>query len=186
MTMTTAEKDRASGAGRTLPGTRIATLFVNLNTFAALLTVGAALVGCFIPAIPDMLHYHIPLGLIAVVIGLFALVAAMFYLVVTGASIKEAVAGKGIARDYFERTKPLKKTLFPFCMMTVTLLIAMTVLGGAVHVGKVDWKAHLFFALATVVSYYCTIRKIKDVFQKDRELIADALEAIDAATPSSQ
>ncbi|TBR21236.1 MAG: hypothetical protein EPO63_08890 [Candidatus Nitrosotenuis sp.] len=180
------ERERRAGEGRTLPGTRIATLFVYLNTFAALLTVGAALIGFFVPAFPDMLHYHIPMGLLAAVIGLFGLVAAMFYLVVTGASIKEAVAGRGISKEYFLRTAPLKKTLFPFCMATITLLIAMTVLGGAVHVGKVDWKVHLFFALATVIAYYYTIRKMKDVFQKDRELIADVLEAIDASSPPPQ
>ncbi len=184
MTTPAAEENREGGAGRELPVTRIATLFVRLNTFAALLTAGAALIGSTVPVFPAMLYYHIPAGLIAAVFGLFSLVAAMFYLVVTGAGIKEAVVGKGIAREYFLRTKPLKKTLFPFCMTTIALLIAMTVLGGAVHVGKVDWKVHLFFALMTLASYYYTVRKIKDVFQKDRELIADVLDAIDAASAS--
>ncbi len=181
--MTAAEagkKEMANGAGRKLPAMRIASLFVNLNIFAALLTVGAIVLGFFVPVFPKILYCHIPVGLGAVILGLFALVAVMFYLIVTGASIKEAVMAKGLPAEYVQRGKPFKKTLFPFCMMTIMLLITMTVLGGAVHVGKVNKNFHLLFALVTAISYYYTIKKTKEVFQKDRELIADALDAIEA------
>lgn len=188
--MTTAHaagtKEMADGAGRKLPGMRIAALFVGLNTVAALLTVGAIVLGFFVPVFPAMLYYHIPAGLGAVILGLFALVAVMFYLVVTGAGIKEAVMAKGLPAEYFLRTKPLKKALFPFCMMTIALLITMTVLGGAVHMGKVDKDFHLIFALMTAISYYYTIKKTKEVFQKDAELIAEALDAIAANSPAGQ
>ena len=170
--------DMADHSGRKLPATRIASLFVGLNYFAAGLAAGAMLPGFLVPVFPRMLYYHIPLGLAAVVIGLFALVAAMFYLFVTGASIKEAVKERGLPAEYYRRSKPFKKTLFPFCMLTITLLITMTVLGGAVHAGKVNRNIHLFFALATAVSYYYTIKKMKEVFQKDTALIADALDAL--------
>lgn len=176
----------ADSAGRKLPATRIASLFVHLNTFAALLTVAAAVPGFFVPVFPEMLYFHIPLGLAAVVIGLFALVSVMFYLVVTGAGIKETVMGKGLPAEYFQRTKPFKKALFPFCMTTITLLIAMTVLGGAVHMEKANKNFHLTFALATAISYYYTIKKTKEVFKKDRELIADVLGAINAEPPAVQ
>lgn len=187
MTVSTAGKqEMARGAGRKLPAMRIASLFINLNIFAALLTVGAIVLGFFVPVFPALLYYHIPTGLGAVILGLFALVAVMFYLFVTGGSIKEAVTKSGLPVAYYHRTKPFKKALFPFCMTTITLLITMTVLGGAVHMGKVNRNFHLIFALVTAVSYYYTIKKTKEVFQKDAELIADALEAIGTRPPAVQ
>lgn len=179
-------KEMPINSGRKLPAMRIASLFVNLNVLAALLTVGAIVLGFFVPAFPEVLYYHIPVGLAAAVLGLFALVAVMFYLVVTGAGIKEAVMKGGLSAEYFQRTKPFKKELFPFCMMTITLFIAMTVLGAAVHVGKVNKNYHLFFALMTAISYGYTIKKTKEVFQKDRELIGSALDAIDARASGVQ
>lgn len=183
---TPGKKEMAHGAGRKLPAMRIASLFINLNIFAALLTVGAIVFGFFVPVFPELLYYHIPTGLGAVILGLFALVAVMFYLFVTGASIKEAVLKRGLPMAYYHRTKPFKKALFPFCMMTITLLITMTVLGGAVHMGKVNKDLHLIFALMTAISYYYAIKKTKEVFQKDAELIADALDAIAANPPAAQ
>lgn len=185
MTTMAGNGEMPCGAGRKLPAMRIASLFINLNIIAALLTLGAMVLGFFVPVFKAMLHYHIIAGLGAVVLGLFALVAVMFYLFVTGGSIKEAVMKSGLPVAYYHRTKPFKKALFPFCMMTITLLITMTVLGGAVHVGKVDKNIHLIFALVTALSYYYTIRKVKEVFKKDAELIADALDAIATYPPAN-
>lgn len=180
------KKKRVNGAGRKPPAMRIARLFINLNIFAALLTVGAIVLGSFVPVFPEVLYYHIPMGLGAVVIGLFSLVAAMFYLFVTSGSIKEAVMDGRIPAEYYQRTKPFKKALFPICMLTITLLITMTVLGGAVHVQKLHKYWHLVFALVTAVSYYYAIKKIKEVFQKDCELMAGALKAIDSKPSAVQ
>ncbi len=164
-----------------LPVTRIASLFMILNYLAAGLVALAMLLGFAVPLMPDLLYYHIPVGLGAAVLGLFALVSSMFYLIVSGTSIKEAVMTRGIAQEYFDRTKPFKKELFPYCMLTIVLLIAMTVLGAGVHTGVVNRNVHLFFAFATMAAYYYTIKKAGTVFQRNRELIADTLEAIHAA-----
>jgi len=146
---------------RTLPKTRIATAFIWLNTFSAALVAAAILFGLAVPMEGAPLHWHIGTGLAAVILGMFSLVAAMFYLVVTGKAIQHAVMDKKIPVELFHRTRDFKKKLFPLCMGTVILLITMTVLGAAVHTGKLSKYVHLGFALATLGLYVVTVRSIQ-------------------------
>ena len=99
--------------------------------------------------------------------------------------IKEAVQKRKISADLFGRTKQFKKELFPWCMGAIVLLITMTVLGGAVHVGKISKYVHLGFAALTLAVYWGAIKSMKRNFDLNRELIADTIDAVNALPASA-
>lgn len=167
---------------RKLPKTRIAAIFIGLNMFSAALVAAAIVFGLAVPMEGTPLHWHIATGLCAVVLGMFSLVAAMFYLVVTGNAIREAVKKQKLPAELFHRTRDFKAKLFPLCMGTIILLITMTVLGAAVHVEKVSKYVHLAFAIVTLVMYVFTIRSMKRNFHQNTVLVADTIDAVDAVT----
>lgn len=172
---------RAAGAGADLvpPKTRIASLFVGLNIFAAVLVGVTAALGPFISHNDSLFWFHLTSGLAAAVFGLFALVSAMFYLVVSGMGIREAVVGSKLPFDLFARTARLKAELFPWCVGAIVLLITMTVLGGGVHVKKVHRYYHLAFSVLLMLVYVKAIVKMKSCYARNAVLIAETLEAMD-------
>jgi len=103
----------------------------------------------------------------------------MFYLVTTGAAVKEAVVENELPKDLYYRTAALKKNLFPWCMAVIVLLICTTIIGGAAHTGKLDGKFHLGLAILTALVYLKTIARMKTDFLNNRMIMADVLLAIE-------
>jgi hypothetical protein len=163
-----------------VPRTRIASIFIYLNYFAAGILLLTTALGPLIPYFDNLFWFHLTSGLASAVIGLFALVSAMFYLVVSGMGIKEGVENYGLPKELFALTRQFKKELFPWCSATIVLLITMTVLGGGVHVKKVNKHVHLAFAVVTILAYVGTLRSIKSCYARNATLIGETLEAIEA------
>jgi hypothetical protein len=175
------ENKNAEVGGNAVPRTRIADLFININILAAVLVGITAVFGPLIQYNDTLFWWHLTFGLGAVVLGLFALVSAMFYLVVSGMGIREAVIKHKLDFALFARTRDFKKELFPWCSAAVVLLIVMTVLGGGVHVKKISKYYHLAFSVVTVAVYLYAIRAMKTNYQKNAQLIAETLDAVDMA-----
>ncbi|MBI3794922.1 MAG: hypothetical protein HY280_09380 [Nitrospinae bacterium] len=167
--------------GGELPKTRIAELFIGLNNICLVLISITALFGPAIRFNDTLFWYHLTFGLTTVAMGLFALVSAMFYLVVSGMGIREAVARHKLPPDLFARTRAFKSELFPWCMGAVVLLITMMALGGGVHRGWISKYYHLAFAIITIVVYLVAVRRMKTTFHKNTLLVVEVVEAIEKA-----
>jgi len=171
---------------RELPKTRIATLFITMNVLAIVLVAGACWTGFVIPPAEKEFIQHLALGLIASVLGLGGLVAAMFYLITTGSAVKQAVGDYKLDAENYRKTVLLKKRLFPLCMAVVILLIATTVLGGAVHVGNIDKSIHLYLALLSIILYIITVINIAKNFRTNRVIMADVISEIEQQEESKE
>jgi hypothetical protein len=169
----------ASGA-LAAPKTRIASLFIALNSLSAVLLAVAAALGPFVQYRGGLFWFHLTFGLGAAVLGLFSLVSAMFYLVVSGMGLREAVITHKLPVELFERTRKLKSGLFPWCVAGIIVLITMTVLGGGVHVKKIHKYYHLAFSVVTLAVYIGAIRSMKKYYALNGALIAETLAAMDA------
>ena len=167
---------------RELPSNRIATLFIYLNMFTVIMVCVSIIMGRLIGYGHVPVAYHIIVGLGTAVLGLFGLVAAMFYLITTGGSMKEALIANNLPLDVYKKTPKLKGKLFPWCMAVILLLIALPVLGGAVHVGKVESHVHLAVSVVTLLLYIQTVRVMKRTFHEDRLLMAEAIEVINSSS----
>jgi len=168
-------------SARTLPKTRIAVFFLWVNRFSFAVVLLAGLSGFVVGRFDLTVPLHIPMGLGAVFLGMFGLVAAMFYLITTGAAVKEAVISNNLPKELYARTAQLKKNLFPWCGATIVLLIMLAVVGGAIHVGIVPPYVHTLATLLVLAVYYKTNSRMKLDFQENREIMADALELMDRA-----
>jgi hypothetical protein len=162
-----------------VPKTRIASLFVGMNLVAAFMVAVTAALGPLIQYNDTLFWFHLTSGLGAAVLGLFGLVSAMFYLVVSGMGIREAVAANKLPFELFARTRQFKKELFPWCVGAIVLLITMTVLGGGVHVKKIHKYYHLAFSILTIAVYIGAIVKMKSCYARNAGLIAETLGAMD-------
>jgi hypothetical protein len=166
-------------SSRKLPQTRIATLFVGINWLSFALFVSMALLGIFVTPGDSLLLIHIVLGLTASMLGMFGLVGAMFYLITTGAAVREAVEEHGLSGELYQRTRQLKKDSFPWCMSAILVMLVTTVVGAGVQVEKIPGYVHLILSIATVVLYLKAIRQMKRDFYKNKIIMADVLDSID-------
>lgn len=163
---------------RDLPKTRIASLFIALNTFSFVLIFVAAIVGLLLRTSAVTMPMHISIGLIGSLTGLFALVAAMFYLITTGAAVREAVQENNLSMELYARTRQLKKETFPWCAAAIVLITLTTIFGAGTHVGKLPGYLHLGLAVLTLIAYAKTIRQIKKDFYKNKIIMADVLDCL--------
>lgn len=163
-----------------LPTARIASLLLWLNSLSLSFIVFSAVLGMFEDPAGNLLIYHIIAGFSACLLGLFGLVSAMFYLITTGAAVREALRGKKNSAGFNRRMANLKKNLFSWCMASIFLLLTATVVGGGVHVGKIPAYVHLALSIAVVFVYVKTVRRMKENFHENRVIMADALMALDS------
>jgi len=164
-----------------LPRTRIATIFIWFNSIIAFCVVLVTLHGFAADRADESIVLHVVSGLAVCIFGLGGIVAAMFYLVTTGAAVKEAVVENKLPKELYRRTAVLKKKLFPWCMAVIVLLIGTTIIGGAVHTGLLDAKYHMGLALLTAIVYFKAIARMKSDFLENRLIMADVLSAIDGS-----
>jgi len=174
------ETDTAGYRVCELPTARIASLLVWLNSLSLSIIVFSVALGMFVAPENSLLFHHVLTGFSACLLGMFGLVAAMFYIITTGAAIREALQEKKLSGDFNRRSANLKKNLFPWCMASITLLLTVTVVGGGVHVGKIPANVHLALSIAAVFAYVKTIRRMKENFHENRVIMADVLTALDS------
>ncbi|MFQ5432492.1 MAG: hypothetical protein ACE5EN_08305 [Nitrospinota bacterium] len=164
---------------RKLPQTRIATLFVGINWTSFALFVSMALFGVFVGPGNGLLPIHIAMGLATSLIGMFGLVGAMFYLITTGAAVREAVEEHNLPMELYARTRQLKKDTFPWCMAAILVMLVTTVVGAGVQVDKIPGYIHMVLAVITLIVYLKAILQMKKDFYKNRLIMADVLDSID-------
>lgn len=94
--------------------------------------------------------YHFLTGLFAAFLSVFAHIMTMFFFIGTGKMIREAVAEHHL--DPAHNAPPLrfKRLHFPLASLTVTATMAVPILGGALHAGKMPREAHLWTAVAAL------------------------------------
>ena len=121
---------------------------------------------------------HIYMALFAASLTIMGQVAIFFYLIATGASIKESASEIDFGGvDVFKETKSFKKNTLPFAMLTILLAIATTAMGGAVHTGMLMPYIHGIAAWVTIcVCMFSTLNAGKS-FKKNKVLIMRVIEA---------
>lgn len=80
---------------------------------------------------------HIYIALFSASLAILGQVAIFFYLLGTGASIKEAANELSFGKEAVNEARSFKKKTFPFAMLAILLVIATTAMGGAAHTGVV-------------------------------------------------
>jgi len=146
--------------------------------------IGSVLIGSTIyfgyTAAYDVKYFvtHIYMALIAASMVILSQVAIFFYLIATGASIKEAAREKGIdfGVDVFKETGRFKKKAFPFAMLAILLAIATTAMGGAVHTGVLLPYIHGIVSWCTVCACIFSAVNAAKCFKENKLLIMKVID----------
>ena len=146
--------------------------------------IGSALIGTTIffgySAGYDVSYFvtHIYMALFASSMVILSQVAIFFYLIATGASIKESAREKDIdfGVDVFKVTGGFKKKAFPFAMLAILLAIATTAMGGAVHTGVLMPYIHGIVAWCTICASIYSAINAASCFKKNKVLILKVID----------
>lgn len=149
----------------------------------ALLTL--ALVGTLALAATTVLGYQVHLGLLPLKLHFLAALGAttllvmahsfiLFFLIATGASLKEIEKERGWGDSFRRRTIGLKGRVFPIATMTLLLVMANFILGAAVHTRALPPIVHALLALATLFASVVTLHREYRVLGDNNRLIAEA------------
>jgi len=119
----------------------------------------------------DLRSTHALTGLLATVVGMFGLVAIMFFVMATGGYMKESLKGDSLEKDFIKRIAGIKMRLYPWCILEISLLIATAVAGGGLLAGAPVYWYHLGLAVATIGVYLKTISATKIDFAENRVML---------------
>ncbi len=101
----------------------------------------------------------------------------IFFFVGTGISVKEYTQAHKIDICYHERTKQIKKKLFPSLMMNLLAMMVLVVLAGAVDTGRFPlWGYRLLFV--GIVLHFFKLLLIQNAsFRENTDIILKMSEA---------
>jgi membrane associated rhomboid family serine protease len=151
------------------------TFVLRVNGFALILLISAILSGLVTDTEGATFEYHVVLGLAASVFGLFGLTLLLFYIIMTGAYIKERIRQYNLDRTLIDRLSGIKSSLFPPAMLAILLLIVSPVSGAAMHTGNGNNYLHLFTTITCAVIYFLALRRAKKELLENRAIAQEVL-----------
>lgn len=134
---------------------------------------------------------HLAAGIFGAAFLLLVHVIAMFYLIGTGAQIKEVAGDLPDGGEVLRRTRRFKAHGFPFATMSILFLMATAVIGAGAHTHAVPGWVHgalavptVFLNLVAFVVEYRVLRANAELIRQiDREWVARAAERAHVPRP---
>jgi hypothetical protein len=95
---------------------------------------------------------HVTLAIPAFILGTLAHAMGMLYFIGTGRVIKDAAAEHKLGEEWAKEQKEWKQKVFPWATWTILLIMATSILGGAVDTGFLPAWVHGLLAVATLLA----------------------------------
>ena len=149
---------------------------IGLLTLAALGTLGllaTVLLGYRVPGAAVTLKTHFMAALLSTTVLVMAHSFIMFFLIATGAEMKEMEKAAGRGDSFRRRTIALKSRIFPLLTSALLLVIANFILGAAAHTRAVPAWVHEATAWMTLVTSVTAFVQAYRVLGDNNRLIAE-------------
>jgi hypothetical protein len=153
---------------------------LTLNAISLVAIAVTVFYGIMIPEGGGALGRHLTLGLLAVLLAVFAHTMTFFYFIGIASSIRRAVEETGIGAEQLKQVRRLRSQVFPWAGGAMLILMTTFVLGGAAHTRALPSWVHgslgylalgtSFVALLVEASYLMQQNRV--VNEVDRELRA--------------
>lgn len=168
-------------------------IFAGLSLWAVLFLLGTMGVGFSVAGTNEMLGWHIKAGLFTAVFLVLLHCLVFIHLLGTGLGVKRAVFEHKLPEgDIIRQLWKLKMRAFPPAFSCMVLVIALSVLGGAVQNNNISVEAHRYFAifvlLANLVTIPIEVRVLGDnleLMQTVDDEINARLDAVAAKAPAA-
>jgi sterol desaturase/sphingolipid hydroxylase (fatty acid hydroxylase superfamily) len=133
---------------------------------------------------PAWMRQHVLFGLSATFLLVMAHSFILFFLIATGAELKELEKRKGWGDSFRRRSVAMKSRVFPVTTLALLVVIANFIVGGAAHTRVLPGWVHGVVAWATVVLCLVTLRREYGVLGDNNRLIAEAASRGEDRGPS--
>jgi hypothetical protein len=152
----------------------MAIALLTLALVGTLALLGTTVLGYQVHAglVPLKLHFLAALGTTTLLVMAHSFI--LFFLIATGASLKEIEKERGWGDSFRRRTIGLKGRVFPIATLTLLLVMANFILGAAVHTRALPPIVHLVLALCTLAASLLTLYREYRVLGDNNRLIAEA------------
>ncbi|VAX21046.1 hypothetical protein MNBD_NITROSPINAE03-1717 [hydrothermal vent metagenome] len=131
-------------------------------------------------AIPGFFPAHALIGVLSSLSSILNLTIVMFYFISTGSIVKNAAIDKLVDSEDYYRTKKFKASLFPWIMISIISFLSAPVLGAAYDTGKASLWLHHMGAWEALIVLGITARLSKKLLDENKDIIARAIEAVNA------
>jgi len=125
---------------------------LTLNVISLATIAATVFYGNIIPQGGGALGRHLTLGLIAILLALFAHTMTFFYFIGVSTSIRNAVQDTGVGNDQLRQIRLLRSQVFPWAGGAMLALMIAFILGGAAHTMAVPGWVHGGFGYLAFMS----------------------------------
>lgn len=126
------------------------TALLTLNAISLLAIAVTVFYGIMIPEGGGALGSHLTIGLLAILLSVFAHTMTFFYFIGVASSIRRALEETGIGSEHLKQARKLRSRVFPWAGGAMLVLMTTFVMGGAAHTRALPSWVHTslgYFAL---------------------------------------
>jgi hypothetical protein len=152
----------------------MAIALLTLALMGTLALLGANLHGYFVPQAALEMRRHFLYALVSTTLLVMAHSFILFFLLATGAEMKELEQARGWGDSFRRRTVALKGRVFPAATFTLLLVIANFVLGAAAHTRALPAWTHEVLAWLTFGACLYTLWREYQALGINNQLIDEA------------
>jgi hypothetical protein len=142
-----------------------------LGTLSLLATI---VWGYRVPADPNQLRLHFLLAFGSTTLLVMGHAFVMFFLIATGVEMKEMERAHGWGDSFRRRSVGLKSRVFPVATLTLLVVMANFILGGAVHTRALPALVHEIVAWATLALSAVALHREYRALGDNNRMIAEA------------
>lgn len=151
---------------------------LTLNAISLATIAATVFYGNIIPQGGGALGRHLTLGLIAILLALFAHTMTFFYFIGVSTSIRKAVQDAGVGAEQLKQVRRLRSQVFPWAGGAMLTLMIAFILGGGAHTmalpawihGGFGYLAFISGLVAFIVEALYLMRQNRAVHDLEQEL----------------
>lgn len=142
---------------------------LTLNAMSLVAIAVTVFYGIMIPEGGGALGRHLTLGLLAILLAVFAHTMTFFYFIGIASSIRRAVEETGIGAEHLKQVRRLRSQVFPWAGGAMLILMTTFVMGGAAHTRALpSWVHGSLGYLALGTSFIALLVEASYLMQQNR------------------
>ncbi len=137
--------------------------------------------GYAVPGVQGMSGTHSVAGLLSSLWAILWLSVMMFHFIYTGSAVKRTARAGLVGNDEYAKTRKFKKSMFPWIMSAIVLLVATPTLGAAFDAGKAPLSPHHVCAWAAFIVTGVVVYKSRIALRQNDIILKVAITAVEQA-----
>ena len=169
-----------------MPRPKIMTVaLLTLNVISLVAIAVTVFYGIMIPEGGGALGRHLTLGLLAILLAVFAHTMTFFYFIGIASSIRRAVEETGVGADHLKQVRRLRSQVFPWAGGAMWVLRTTFVMGGAAHTQALPSWVHGSLGYLAVASGLVAFLVEAAYLMQQNRVVNEVDQELRARSPAS-